>query len=243
MTSFSDRFLSETIEIINAIDAGEIEKIAVGLARLRDAGGRLFILGVGGSAGHASHAVNDFRKICGFEAYAPTDNVSELTARVNDDGWETVFSKWLEGSRINGGDALLILSVGGGNAEKNVSINIIRAIDLAKSVGAAIYSIVGRDGASPPVGGWAFPFALLRQQQAANERAPERYHYRPLLRADAAEDSLQGAPPRALQPAHLLMADPRPHAGGRPRRWWLGDTRRDGVRLRRGDRRFWGALV
>ena len=113
---------------------------------MRARGGRLFILGVGGSAGHASHAVNDFRKICGFEAYAPTDNVSELTARTNDDGWETVFAGWLKGSRIGPNDGLLIFSVGGGNKEKNVSVNLMRAIDTAKQVGANIYGIVGRDG-------------------------------------------------------------------------------------------------
>ncbi len=113
---------------------------------MRAAGGRLFILGVGGSAGHASHAVNDFRKICGFEAYAPTDNVSELTARTNDEGWETTFVEWLKTSRLSDKDGLLIFSVGGGNKEKNVSVNLVRAIDLAKERGAKIFGIVGRDG-------------------------------------------------------------------------------------------------
>lgn len=142
---FVDQFLSETVEIISAMDRSKIDALAAGLAQARDAGGRLFILGVGGSAGHASHAVNDFRKICGFEAYTPTDNVSELTARINDDGWDTAFSSWLEGSRLTSSDALLVFSVGGGNKEKNVSVNLIRAIELAKSVGAATFGIVGSD--------------------------------------------------------------------------------------------------
>ena len=144
--SFSTQYLSETSAIVAKLDSGAIEQIANGLAQVRAAGGRLFILGVGGSAGHASHAVNDFRKICGFEAYAPTDNVSELTARTNDEGWETVFEAWLKGSRINERDALLIFSVGGGDKEMNVSVNLMRAIDTARAVGASIYGIVGRAG-------------------------------------------------------------------------------------------------
>jgi D-sedoheptulose 7-phosphate isomerase len=144
--SFSTEFLKESAEILAALDPGAIEAVATGLARLREKQGRLFILGVGGSAGHAGHAVNDFRKICGFEAYAPTDNVSELTARTNDEGWETVFEAWLKGSRIRAGDGLLIFSVGGGSKEKNVSVNLTRAIDVAKSAGASIYGVVGRDG-------------------------------------------------------------------------------------------------
>src|SRR3954451_16020269 len=127
--SFSELFLKETKDIIDTVDHGTIEAVAEGLASVREKGGRLFVLGVGGSAGHASHAVNDFRKICGFEAYAPTDNVSELTARTNDEGWETVFEAWLKGSRIVSADALLIFSVGGGDREKNVSVNLVRAID------------------------------------------------------------------------------------------------------------------
>lgn len=144
--SFSTQFLDETQQIIAAIEIADVEAVAAGLARVRDDGGRLFILGVGGSAGHAGHAVNDFRKICGFEAYSPTDNVSELTARTNDEGWETVFAAWLKGSRIGPKDGLLIFSVGGGDKEKNVSVNLIRAIEAATSVGAQIYGIVGRDG-------------------------------------------------------------------------------------------------
>jgi D-sedoheptulose 7-phosphate isomerase len=128
------------------LDASAVERVAEELARVRERGGRLFILGVGGSAANASHAVNDFRKICGFECYAPTDNVSELTARTNDEGWPSVFSEWLKGSRINGKDGLLIFSVGGGNLEKNVSPNLVSAIQVAQEVGAAVVGIVGRDG-------------------------------------------------------------------------------------------------
>jgi D-sedoheptulose 7-phosphate isomerase len=144
--SFAADFLQETVKILAALDTGAIEAVAQGLAGVRERGGRLFILGVGGSAGHAGHAVNDFRKICAFEAYAPTDNVSELTARTNDEGWETVFEAWLNGSRIRERDGLLIFSVGGGDKEKNVSVNLIRAIDMAKRAGAAVYGIVGRNG-------------------------------------------------------------------------------------------------
>jgi D-sedoheptulose 7-phosphate isomerase len=144
--SFTQQFLAEVAQITSTIDTGAIEKTAEGLAAVRAGGGRLFILGVGGSAGHASHAVNDFRKICGFEAYTPTDNVSELTARTNDEGWDTTFIEWLKTSRLSSKDALLIFSVGGGNKEKNVSVNLIRALDLAKERGAKVFGIVGRDG-------------------------------------------------------------------------------------------------
>src|SRR6266545_6898031 len=146
MTSFSQLFLNETIQLIHEINSAAIEGLAEGLAAVRAGGGRLFILGVGGSAGHASHAVNDFRKICGFEAYTPTDNVSELTARVNDDGWETSFSEWLKVSRLGRADALLVFSVGGGNREKNVSPNLVRALELAGERGAAVFGVVGKDG-------------------------------------------------------------------------------------------------
>ena len=144
--SFAKDFLEETVKIIDAISTSDIEYLAEGLADVRAKGGRLFILGVGGSAGHASHAVNDFRKICSFEAYAPTDNVSELTARINDEGWDTTFAAWLEGSRLHVDDALLIFSVGGGDAEKNVSNNIVKAVQYAKTVGASVFGIVGRNG-------------------------------------------------------------------------------------------------
>ncbi len=144
--SFSKSFLDETIQILQELNPTEIDALATSLGKVRDNGGRLFILGVGGSAGHASHAVNDFRKICGFEAYAPTDNVSELTARINDEGWESCFSEWLKGSRITGKDAVLVFSVGGGNQEKNVSMNLVRALEVAKEVGATVTGIVGKDG-------------------------------------------------------------------------------------------------
>jgi D-sedoheptulose 7-phosphate isomerase len=143
---FVDLYLQETQRAVREIDAAAIDALALGLARVRDGGGRLFILGVGGWAGHASHAVNDFRKICGFEAYAPTDNVSELTARVNDEGWETSFSEWLKVSRLGPRDAVLVFSVGGGNREKNVSPNLVRALEVAAQAGAAVFGIVGKDG-------------------------------------------------------------------------------------------------
>src|SRR3954462_12645287 len=144
--TFSSQFIQETVEILSKVDAGTIEAVASGLADVRQKGGRLFILGVGGSAGHASHAVNDFRKICGFEAYAPTDNVSELTARTNDEGWNSVFVEWLRGSRLTNKDGILVFSVGGGNLEKNVSPNLVSALQFAKETGATILGIVGRDG-------------------------------------------------------------------------------------------------
>src|SRR5688572_9771782 len=146
MDSFSRSYLDESIETIRRIDHLAVDRLATALARIRDDGGRLFILGVGGSAGHASHAVNDFRKICRFEAYTPTDNVSELTARINDEGWETAYSEWLKGSRISGSDAVLVFSVGGGSAEKNVSVSLVRAIDTAREAGARVFGIVGKDG-------------------------------------------------------------------------------------------------
>ncbi|WP_323798133.1 SIS domain-containing protein [Nisaea sp.] len=139
------RFLELAGEVCRSLDPVAIEDMALTLKRVRDNGGRLFILGVGGSAGNASHAVNDFRKLCGIEAYAPTDNVSELTARTNDEGWETVFREWLKTSRARAEDALLIFSVGGGDAECGVSMNLVHAIDLARERGMAICSVVGRD--------------------------------------------------------------------------------------------------
>jgi D-sedoheptulose 7-phosphate isomerase len=146
MATFTEMFLGESLELIKQLDANTIEAVANGLASVRAAGGRLFILGVGGSAGHAGHAVNDFRKLCGFEAYSPTDNVSELTARVNDEGWDTCFSEWLKGSRLREGDGLLVFSVGGGSRVKNVSVNLVKSLELAKEVKAKVYGIVGRDG-------------------------------------------------------------------------------------------------
>jgi D-sedoheptulose 7-phosphate isomerase len=146
MSTFTEQFLEESVTLIKGVDVAQMEAMATGLAALREGGGRLFILGVGGSAGHASHAVNDFRKICGLESYTPTDNVSELTARTNDEGWDTTFSEWLKGSRLTAKDGLLIFSVGGGNREKNVSVNLVRALELAKERGSKIFGIVGRDG-------------------------------------------------------------------------------------------------
>src|SRR5881397_2546513 len=144
--SFAQQFLQEVQQVTAQLDPKAIEKMVDELALVRERGGRLFILGVGGSAANASHAVNDFRKICGFECYAPTDNVAELTARTNDEGWATVLAEWLKGSRLGPRDALLIFSVGGGNLEKNVSPNLVAAIQLARQVGASILGIVGRDG-------------------------------------------------------------------------------------------------
>lgn len=144
--SFSQSFLAEAVQVINQLDAGAIERMVEQLVKVREAGGRLFFLGVGGSAANASHAVNDFRKIAGFEAYAPTDNVSELTARVNDENWADVFINWLKGSRLRKGDGIVVFSVGGGNLEKNISPNLVKAIQYAKEVGAAVTGVVGRDG-------------------------------------------------------------------------------------------------
>ncbi|MFA5012362.1 MAG: SIS domain-containing protein [Ignavibacteria bacterium] len=146
MEKYIENYFEEVKEVASSIRKENIEGIVKDLKYVKDSGGRLFILGVGGSAANASHSVNDFRKICGIESYTPTDNVSELTARVNDDGWETVFVKWLETSKLNDKDGILILSVGGGNAEKNISVNLIRAIDLAKKMNSKIMGIVGKDG-------------------------------------------------------------------------------------------------
>jgi D-sedoheptulose 7-phosphate isomerase len=144
--SFAERYLRETVDLVERLDRGELERLAEGLAEVRHGGGRLFVLGVGGSAAHAGHAVNDFRKLCAFEAYAPTDNVSELTARTNDDGWESVFAEWLRGSRLGERDAVLVFSVGGGDAERKLSANLVRALEYAQEVRARIFGVVGRDG-------------------------------------------------------------------------------------------------
>lgn len=142
--SYAATYLGEVADIAGSISAEEMERMAAGIAAVRDRGGRLFIVGVGGGAGHASHAVNDFRKIAHIESYTPTDNVSELTARVNDDSWESSYSAWLRTSRLNGNDALLVFSVGGGSKEHNISMNLVAAMDLAVEVGAPIYAIVGK---------------------------------------------------------------------------------------------------
>ena len=144
--TYTEQHLDEAAQIIERIDTEAIESMAELLARIKSEGGRLFFLGVGGSAGNCSHAVNDFRKIVGLESYAPTDNVSELTARTNDEGWDTVFIEWLKTSRLNGNDAVFVFSVGGGNLEKNVSPNLVRALEYARTVGAKIMGVVGRDG-------------------------------------------------------------------------------------------------
>jgi D-sedoheptulose 7-phosphate isomerase len=144
--SYARQHLDEAKRILDLIDHDAVERVAEILAAVRARGGRLFFLGVGGSAGNCSHAVNDFRKIAGFEAYAPTDNVSELTARTNDEGWATVFVEWLRTSRLRADDGVFVFSVGGGSLEKNISPNLVRALELAKDVGASIVGVVGRDG-------------------------------------------------------------------------------------------------
>jgi D-sedoheptulose 7-phosphate isomerase len=146
VTSYTTEYLAEAATILSRLDVSAIDRTIELLVRLRERGGRLFILGVGGSAGNASHAVNDFRKIAGIESYAPTDNVSELTARINDDGWDTAFAAWLRGSRLSATDMVLVFSVGGGDIERNISVNLVRALEYARSVGAAICGIVGRTG-------------------------------------------------------------------------------------------------
>jgi D-sedoheptulose 7-phosphate isomerase len=144
--SYVDVYIDELYKVIGAMDKAAMEKMIKLLMDLRERSGRLFFLGVGGGAGNASHAVNDFRKICGIESYAPTDNVSELTARVNDDGWDTSFVNWLKGSRLRKEDGVFVFSVGGGNAEKNISMNLVRALEYAREVGAMVFGVVGRDG-------------------------------------------------------------------------------------------------
>ena len=144
--SYATKHLEEAASILTKLDGEAIERMVAALVDLRSREGRLFFLGVGGSAGNCSHAVNDFRKIVGIEAYTPTDNVSELTARTNDEGWETTFVEWLRTSRLSSRDALFVMSVGGGNLEKNISPNLVRALEYAKVVGASVFGIVGRDG-------------------------------------------------------------------------------------------------
>jgi D-sedoheptulose 7-phosphate isomerase len=143
---FVTRYLDQVGQVAARLDRGAISRLVDLLVDVRQSGGRLFILGVGGSAGNASHAVNDFRKIVGLEAYAPTDNVSELTARINDEGWDTAYANWLRASRLVARDGVLVFSVGGGDAERNVSVNLVRAIEYAKAAGARVGGIVGRDG-------------------------------------------------------------------------------------------------
>ena len=144
--TYTTDYIAEAREVLDRLDPAAIDRLVALLVALRERGGRLFVLGVGGGAGNASHAVNDFRKLCGIEAYTPTDNVSELTARVNDEGWETSFAEWLRVSRLGPKDMVLVFSVGGGDLERNISPNLVRAVEHARSVGAAVGGIVGRDG-------------------------------------------------------------------------------------------------
>jgi D-sedoheptulose 7-phosphate isomerase len=146
MSDYTARYLDEAAKIAAAIDQDQVDRMVEILRETRDGPGRLFFIGVGGSAGNAGHAVNDFRKIAGIESYAPTDNVSELTARINDDGWESSFARWLVGSRIGAADVVFVFSVGGGDLERNISANIVQAVALAKKVGAKVIGVVGRDG-------------------------------------------------------------------------------------------------
>lgn len=143
---FSQLFLKQTIEISKLIDATILENIANELSEIRDRGGRLFFIGSGGGAGHASHAVCDFRKLANIECYSPSDNVSELTARINDDGWDTAYSNWLKVSNFNSKDGIFVFSVGGGNKEKNISVNLVNCISLANELGSSVMGVVGRDG-------------------------------------------------------------------------------------------------
>lgn len=145
-SNYTRAYLSEVASLAVQLDAKAIDRLVENLVQLRERGGRLFFLGVGGGAGHASHAVNDFRKIAGIESYAPTDNVSELTARINDDGWDSCFAAWLRGSHLSARDAVFVFSVGGGNSEQGISTNLVASLDLAREMGASIYGVVGRDG-------------------------------------------------------------------------------------------------
>ena len=171
-----ESFFNQASEITRLIDHQAIEKLAVALAELRERGGRLFLLGVGGGAGHCSHAVNDFRKLCGIEAYAPTDNVSELTARTNDEGWETVFAAWLRTSKANDKDAIFVFSVGGGDAERNVSANLVHALDEGKRRGVKIFGVVGRNGGATAeplrAGAIAETSAMIRSVLAVVAQTP-----------------------------------------------------------------------
>jgi D-sedoheptulose 7-phosphate isomerase len=203
--SFAQQYLQETKSIVDRIDTSVIDRMAELLADVRTRGGRLFFLGVGGSAGNCSHAVNDFRKIAAIEAYAPTDNVSELTARTNDEGWETVFVEWLKTSRLKASDAIFVLSVGGGNLEKNVSPNLVRALEHAKSVGATILGVVGRDGGYTAKVGDAVciiptvnPDAVTPHSEAFQAVVWHLLVSHPLLKANQTkwEGTAQGAGPR-----------------------------------------------
>jgi D-sedoheptulose 7-phosphate isomerase len=144
--TYTKKYIEEIHRVTDGLDQGAIKRMIRSLVELREKGGRLFFLGVGGGAGNATHAVNDFRKICGIESYTPTDNISELSARINDDGWDSAFANWLKGSRLNDRDGVFVFSVGGGNPEKNISMNLVKALEYAKECGAKIFGVVGRDG-------------------------------------------------------------------------------------------------
>lgn len=144
--TYIKEYIEEIHRVTDGLDQGVIERMIRLLVDVRERGGRLFFLGVGGGAGNATHAVNDFRKICGIESYTPTDNISELSARINDDGWDSAFANWLKGSRLNDRDGVFVFSVGGGNPEKNISMNLVKALEYAKECGAKIFGVVGRDG-------------------------------------------------------------------------------------------------
>jgi len=144
--TYTKEYIEEIHRVTDGLDQGVIERMIQSLVELREKGGRLFFLGVGGGAGNATHAVNDFRKICGIESYTPTDNISELSARINDDGWDSAFANWLKGSHLNDRDGVFVFSVGGGNPEKNISMNLVKALEYAKECGAKIFGVVGRDG-------------------------------------------------------------------------------------------------
>ena len=144
--TYTKEYIAEIHRVTDGLDQGVIERMIQSLVELREKGGRLFFLGVGGGAGNATHAVNDFRKICGIESYTPTDNISELSARINDDGWDSAFANWLKGSHLNDRDGVFVFSVGGGNPEKNISMNLVKALEYAKECGAKIFGVVGRDG-------------------------------------------------------------------------------------------------
>jgi len=195
----SEKYFDAVAELAQAVDGDEIDAMVAGLVDLRERGGRLFVLGVGGGAGHASHAVNDFRKLCAIESYAPTDNVSELTARTNDDGWETTFRAWLTVSRLSANDAVFVFSVGGGSREHDVSVNLISALDLAHEVGASIYGVVGSPGG-----------ALAQQADIAILIEPPPNLRTPLVESFQAVvwHALVSHPELAIQPGHWESITP-----------------------------------
>ena len=220
--NYAQKHVSEAIEILNKIDVSSIEKMADLIAGIRLSEGRLFFLGVGGSAGNCSHAVNDFRKIVGIESYAPTDNVSELTARTNDEGWATVFVEWLKTSKLSDKDAVFVLSVGGGNLKENISPNLVKALQYAKSVGAKVTGIVGRDGIATsaqtvPVGMYAETGLLLVVVTAIGgpSRGPGPIRLRAVLDKDVGRALPQVATCHDARPAETLALEPAPRQDAR----------------------------